>query len=117
MNAPADPQFAARMRRSRKASCTAASSINKAGRTLTVARAKTYGTAYLLPEFELEEDLQEWVEENATWIFEFQLAAWTEDESVWPATRDLKTFREWFRIDIHSVVVDVADDDIEGEEI
>lgn len=28
---------------------------------VTVARAKTYGTAYLLPEFELEEDLQEWV--------------------------------------------------------
>jgi len=89
--------------------------VNKG--TLTVARAKTYGTAYLLPEFELEEDLQEWVEENATWIFEFQLAAWTEDESVWPATRDLKTFREWFRVDVHNVVVDVADDDLEGEEI
>jgi len=85
--------------------------------TLTVVRAKTYGTAYLLPEFELEEDLQEWVEENATWLFEWQLAAWTEDESAWPATRDLKAFREWFRIDVHSVVVDVPDDDIEGEEL
>ena len=45
---------------------------------LTVARAKPYGTVILLPEFELEEDIQEWVEENAGWIFEFQLAAWTE---------------------------------------
>jgi hypothetical protein len=85
--------------------------------TLTVVRAKTYGTAYLLPEFELEEDLQEWVEENATWLFEWQLAAWTEDESTWPAARDLKAFREWFRIDVHSVVVDVPEDDIEGEEL
>ncbi len=84
---------------------------------LTVARAKTYGTAYLLPEVELEEDLQEWIEENAVWLFEFQLAAWTDDESLWPPTRDLKTFREWFRVDLHSVVVDVADDDIEGEEL
>ena len=42
---------------------------------VSVARAKTYGSAYLLPEFELEEDI------------------------------------------IHSVVVDVADDDIEGEEL
>ena len=83
--------------------------------TLTVVRAKTYGTAYLLPEFELEEDLQEWWEENATWLFEFQLAAWSEDESAWPARRDLETFRTWFRIDIHSVVVDVPDEDIEGE--
>ena len=85
--------------------------------TLTVARAKTYGTVVLLPEFELEEDVQEWVEENAAWLFEFQLAAWTEEESVWPASRDLKTFREWFRVDIHSVVVDAADTEIEGEEL
>src|SRR5438477_6488174 len=88
--------------------------VNKGA--LTVARAKTYGSAFLLPEFELEEDVQEWVEENAPWLFEFQLAAWTDDETAWPATRDLQTFREWFRIDIHSVVVDVGDDDIEGEE-
>jgi hypothetical protein len=84
---------------------------------LTVARAKTYGSAYLLPELELEEDVQEWVEDNATWLFEFQLAAWSEDETSWPATRDLKTFRDWFRVDIHNVVVDMADDEIEGEEI
>jgi hypothetical protein len=84
---------------------------------MTVERAKTYGSAFLLPEFELEEDVQDWVEENAGWLFEFQLAAWTDDESAWPESRDLKTFREWFRIDIHSVVVDVGDDEIEGEEL
>src|SRR5438105_8398979 len=84
---------------------------------LTVPRAKPYGTAFLLPELELEEDVQEWIEDNASWLFEFQLASWTDDETVWPATRDLKTFRDWFRIDIHSIVVDVADDEIEGEEL
>lgn len=84
---------------------------------VTVVRAKTFGSAFLLPEFELEEDVQEWIEENASWLFEFQLSSWTDDEATWPATRDLKTFREWFRIDIHNVVVDVADDDIEGEEL
>ncbi len=84
---------------------------------LTVARAKPYGTAVLLPELELEEDVQEWVEENAAWLFEFQLAAWTDDETAWPARRDLQAFREWFRVDILSVVVDVADTDIEGEEL
>jgi len=85
--------------------------------TLTVRRARPYGSAFLLPEFELEEDVQEWVEENAAWIFEVQLAAWTEDESLWPPSRDLTTFRQWFRVDIHSVVIDVPDDDIEGEEL
>jgi hypothetical protein len=85
--------------------------------SITVARAKTYGTAYLLPEFELEEDVQEWVEENFGWLFEFQLAAWTEDESLWPSARDLRAFRAWFRIDVHNVVVDAGDDEIEGEEL
>lgn len=85
--------------------------------TVTVARTRAYGTAFLLPELEQEEDLLEWIEDNYAWIFEFQLSAWTEDESVWPAERDLKMFRAWFRIDLHSVVVDIGDDDIEGEEL
>ena len=84
---------------------------------LTVRRAKPYGSAFLLPEFELEEDVQDWIEENATLIFEVQLAAWTDDESSWPATRNIAAFREWFNIDIHSVVIDVPDDEIEGEEL
>ena len=84
---------------------------------LTVRRAKPYGSAFLLPEFELEEDVEEWIEDNATWIFEVQLASWTEEESLWPPSRDLATFRRWFRIDIHNVVIDVPDDDIEGEEL
>ena len=84
---------------------------------ITVSRAKAYGSAFLLPEFDLEEDLQEWVEDNVAWLFDFQLSAWTENEASWPEKRDLETFREWFRVDIHSVVVDVADDDIEGEQL
>lgn len=84
---------------------------------LTVSRTKLFGSAFLLPEFELEEDVQEWVEENASWLFAFQLSNWTEDESAWPQNRDLPTFRRWFRIDVHNIVVDVADDEIEGEEL
>ena len=89
--------------------------VNKG--TLTVARAQPFGTVILLPEFELEEDIQEWVEENVEWLFELQLEAWTDDESLWPAERDLQKFHEWFRVEIHSVVVDAGDDDIEGEEL
>ena len=84
---------------------------------LTVPRATPYGSAFLLPELELEEDVQEWIEENAGWLFEFQLSNWTDDEATWPENRDPQTFRNWFRIDVHSIVVDVADDEIEGEEL
>ena len=85
--------------------------------SVTVARTKPYGSAFLMPEFDFEEDLLEWVEDNAPWLFEFQLSEWTDNEASWPQTRDLQTFREWFRIENHSVVVDVADDEIEGEEL
>ncbi len=84
---------------------------------ITVPRARPYGSAYLLPEGVEEEDLLVWVEDNYTVLFESQLSAWTEDESAWPQQRSLKMFREWFRVDLHSVVVDVADDEIEGVEI
>src|SRR5262245_54024035 len=84
---------------------------------ITVARTRAYGSAYLLPEFDLEEDVKEWVEENFGWLFEFQLSSWTNDESTWPVTRDLATFKSWFRVEIHNVVVDIGDDEIEGEEL
>lgn len=84
---------------------------------LTVTRAKPYGSAFLLPEFEIEEDVQEWIEENYDWLFELQLSNWTEDELCWPDGRTLARFRQWFAIEIHSLVVDVGDDDIEGEEL
>jgi hypothetical protein len=84
---------------------------------LTVARTKAFGSAFLLPEVDYEEDLQDWVEENFAWLFEFQLSTWTGDETAWPQNRDLAMFRAWFRIELHNVVVDIADDDIEGEEL
>lgn len=84
---------------------------------LTVARARTFGSAFLLPEFELEIDVHEWVEENAAWLFEFQLSAWTEDETTWPAARDLTAFREWFRVEVHNVVIDAAETELEVVEL
>lgn len=81
---------------------------------ITVVRTRTYGASILLPEFEMEEDVLEWIEENYSWLFEFQLSAWTEDETAWPADRDLAMFRKWFRVDIQNVVVDVSDDELVG---
>ena len=52
-----------------------------------------------------------------SWLFEFQLASWTDDESAWPSDRDLKMFRECSAWTFHSVVIDAGDDDIEGEEL
>ena len=85
--------------------------------SVSVPRAKPFGSVFLLPEGVEEEDLLEWIEDNYAVLFESQLSAWTEDESAWPVERDLKAFRQWFRVDLHGVVVDIGDDDIDGEEL
>jgi hypothetical protein len=81
-----------------------------------VASTRPFGTAYLLPEVDDETSVQEWLEDNHGWLFEFQLSTWTEDDSAWPAVRDLKTFRG-VSVDVDSTVVDVGEDDIDGEEL
>ncbi len=94
-----------------------ANSFTDGGPTLQVARAQTYGTAFLLPEAEFETEIEEWIAENATWLFEFQLSAWSDDEARWPADRGAKAFAAWFDVEIHDAVVDLAEADLETEEL
>ncbi len=94
-----------------------ANSFTDGGPTLQVARARTYGTAFLLPEAEFESEIEAWIEENSTWLFDFQLSAWSEDESRWPADRGAKAFGEWFELEIHDAVVDLSEAELEAEEL
>lgn len=41
-------------------------------------------------------------------VFERELEAWYVDESLWPPSRDLATFLEWFEVTTESVVVDLG---------
>ena len=58
-------------------------------------------------------------------LFDSILFDWITDESMWPQNRTLKMFRDWFDIEVHSMVWDLAsepllvedwgdDDDAEG---
>jgi len=57
-------------------------------------------TAYLVPDFEDDEEEQAMLDKVYIQVFENELYGWHTDESVWPATRDLETFREWFSIEL-----------------
>lgn len=46
-------------------------------------------------------------------IFEMELSGWSIDENLWPKKRTFKIFREWFEIELHSMVFDSGDDEIE----
>jgi len=41
-------------------------------------------------------------------VFERKLVGWHTDERAWPPKRTLKMFKNWFSIEMHSVVEDLC---------
>jgi len=73
-------------------------------------------TVYLIPDYDTDDDLQAVIEKVYSEIFENELWGWHTDESAWPENRDLKTFREWFAIETHSVIEDLCDYELTEED-
>jgi len=66
-------------------------------------------TLFLLPEYGDDEERDALLGECYDLIFEDELSGWSLEESEWPAKRDLATFKEWFELRFHSVVLDLVD--------
>ena len=66
-------------------------------------------SAYLLPEYEDDNQMEYLLEKYFKQIFEEQLNGWWLDADAWPPRRDLKTFKEWFDVEFHSIVFDLVD--------
>ncbi|MGB6866229.1 MAG: hypothetical protein WBE11_11105 [Candidatus Aminicenantaceae bacterium] len=66
-------------------------------------------SAYLLPEYEDDNKKESLLKKYFSKIFEEQLNGWWVDPDAWPSKRDLKTFKEWFDVEFHSVVLDLVD--------
>ena len=64
-------------------------------------------TVYLLPEYEDRSSQQEVLEEFWPLLFEAMLEGWVTDESLWPKNRTLEMFREWFEVQMSSLVQDL----------
>ena len=73
-------------------------------------------TVYLIPNFDTDDDARSILEDVYPEVFEKELWGWHTEESEWPEKRDLKTFEEWFAIEMHSVVEDLCDYEIFEEE-
>ena len=73
-------------------------------------------TVYLIPSFENDEEASAILEEFFSEVFESELWDWHTDKSAWPGKRDLATFREWFEIELHSMVEDLCEDAIYDDE-
>jgi len=73
-------------------------------------------TVYLIPSFEDDDDAEEILKQICPEIFERELDAWHTDEADWPENRTLAMFKQWFDIELHSVVEDICEDEIVDDE-
>ena len=70
---------------------------------------------YLLPEYELDDEQGNILAQCYELIFEEELEGWWIVREDWPPQRDLKTFKKWFDIEFHSVVINIVDAPLEDE--
>ncbi|MGO4575400.1 hypothetical protein AB4Z48_05070 [Cupriavidus sp. 2TAF22] len=78
--------------------------------SLTLENVREDQSAFLAPdEISNAPQAVQWVEERWRAFFEFMLGEWFE-ESVWPQNLTLEQFREWFTVQHHSTVFDMATD-------
>jgi hypothetical protein len=71
---------------------------------------------FLIPQFDDPRDSVKWVEKRWRSLFDSILVDWLADDALWPKKRTLKLFREWFDIQIHSLVWDLANEPLTIED-
>ncbi|WP_028450870.1 MULTISPECIES: hypothetical protein [Chitinibacter] len=79
---------------------------------LTLEEIRSDCTVILVPEAEEPEDAIAFIDDIADQLFAQELASWVQDESLWPAKRNLKLFWDWFDVEIHLGVMDAVAEEI-----
>ena len=67
------------------------------------------GTVYLIREKESYIAIEKWLSTKFDNIFQNELNNWHTDEKDWPRKRTYKQFREWFDVEIHSMILDLEE--------
>ena len=65
-------------------------------------------TVYLISSFEDDDEAESVLKKIYEEIFERELDGWHTDESAWPKKRTFAMFKQWFHIELHSVVEDLC---------
>jgi len=68
--------------------------------------------AILVEQFESDEEAERLLQRLYGEVFDHMLMEWHTNVAGWPATRDHRTFREWFEVRSLSMVFDQAGDEI-----
>lgn len=79
------------------------------GDHLVLSEIQTDCTVILLPTFDEEDAAEAYLNEIYDDLFVSELASWYDDEALWPENRSLDLFLQWFEVEFHSMVFDVAE--------
>ncbi|SRR5712691_9685473 len=74
-------------------------------------------TVYLIPSFGDAHEAEKVLKLVFSEVFERELFGWHTDESAWPKGRTLTTFKEWFKIEMYSVVEDLCSDELVDDDV
>jgi hypothetical protein len=72
--------------------------------------------AYLIPEVESEEELENYFKKNYKTFLEAELNDWCQEPSLWPKPLTYSLCEKFFDVDVQTVVYDLVNEDIEKEE-
>lgn len=75
----------------------------------------TEANIYLVREKDNNDQIEKWIKKNFDQIFVNELNNWHTLENDWPQKRTFKLFKEWFDYEIHSMIYDLEETDIEKE--
>jgi len=94
-----------------------ANSLGDGGPKLDLDEPPPEYTIYLVEELGQDIDPRPALRMHCSSIFDQELAGWHTDPNAFPPKRDLETFSEWFDVELHSLVVDLAGSPLETEEL
>ena len=87
-------------------------SVGEESDPVTLEEAQDMTNAYLLPDFEDDEEQTNYIRFRAKKLFEHELEAWCTDPRKLPSVRNHKAFFAWFRVEASPMDFDLARDPI-----
>lgn len=84
---------------------------------LTLAQIRSNCTVLLVPEYDTPEEAIAYIDRHFLDLFQAELASWYADEEQWPADMSLQAFWTFFEVQVHDMVIDLLEDEINNSQL
>lgn len=91
---------------------------NPRGTPLILEQVNEERTVYLITD-EAGQDprsFERWLKRNYQELFERELYDWYTDPALWPKQPSYEVFRQWFDVELHTVLIDLGTGDLYDDE-